>query len=465
MQANLDFRPAAGDAPAWASAAWTRWTAEVDAAAISVAADPATEALRRDRELALRRGFCFLTLLTSEEFLPGVLVLHQSLLRVRARYHLCVAVAGPRVPESLVRFLSELGMWIISLKVPSAHEMSSFLGRHGSCNALNVDSGAFVVNVEELELFGLGSGPVRVVAPIGESEGGFSEDEDIMWPPLRYDSLTFHKFVFLDADTLVLRNVDDLFERPSGTAFLADAEEVNIGVYVLETDARRRWALQRRLREELLHGRSIWGADQRVLSAYAHAAGVAAYYLKNISLRLSQSDNAFAEGLDKASLRQGLFLPAQQRFGYHSRASQQRHWRCFNGGFDFCCQHSAEIRRSPVPAHDIDTSCTQEGTNHRVCCEIPGALGSKNLVRVVHFVLAKPWRVENSSSVFHEGRRLGMRARRAYGLWQDAAVEAIPQQLRLLDAFDRHGSVARDRLAAGDVVASDAPLLHWTLNG
>lgn len=81
-----------------------------------------------------------------------------------------------------------------------------------------------------------------------------------------FDLAEFDKIVFVDADTVVLRNVDELFERPAIAAapdfFMPD--RFNSGVMVIEPSHE----LFGRLHGSLLASPSYDGGDQGVLNAY-----------------------------------------------------------------------------------------------------------------------------------------------------------------------------------------------------
>jgi glycogenin glucosyltransferase len=84
---------------------------------------------------------------------------------------------------------------------------------------------------------------------------------------LRAFELTdYDKLVLLDADTIVLQNIDDLFERPNMSAapdFLLP-DRFNSGVLVVEPDKR----LFERMLESLLTSESYDGGDQGFLNTF-----------------------------------------------------------------------------------------------------------------------------------------------------------------------------------------------------
>lgn len=81
-----------------------------------------------------------------------------------------------------------------------------------------------------------------------------------------FELVEFDRVVLLDADTLVLQNVDDLFERPAFAAgpdfFLPD--RFNSGVMVIEPSA----ALFRRMMDALAVSRTYDGGDQGFLNTF-----------------------------------------------------------------------------------------------------------------------------------------------------------------------------------------------------
>jgi len=81
-----------------------------------------------------------------------------------------------------------------------------------------------------------------------------------------WDLAEYDKVVMLDADTIVLQNVDDLFERPDFSAapdFLLP-DRFNSGVMVIEPNAER----FHRMIEALSHNPSYDGGDQGFLNTF-----------------------------------------------------------------------------------------------------------------------------------------------------------------------------------------------------
>lgn len=128
-------------------------------------------------------SMAYVAVLSTDDFLDGVLVLKESLRLCRAQYPLHVAV-GSKVSESVRRTLASAKLpqiALCSLDIPdyvlSANEQSDF-HRHW-------------VNVfDKLHVFSL---------------------------------CQFNKIVFIDCDVLVIRNIDDLFSKPHMSATVAGA--------------------------------------------------------------------------------------------------------------------------------------------------------------------------------------------------------------------------------------------------
>jgi len=373
---------------------------------------PAARSIRAARAEAALRGHWFLVMLTSPAYLPGVIVVHHSLLRARSRFPFCVAVTS-NVPRSYARLLEDAGVWIVHLP-----DVGPAPGRVGQRN----DASWWIHANARMDLFGLGAKGLR-------------------------------KIVNLDADVLVLRNVDDLFARPAGAAFrpgLAEAElHFNIGVHVLEPDVALHHALRTRLEDDLQGGvsGSPTGCDQRILNA--QMGGHAAFEARP-DLHLEERYNAFAEQLG-AVVRRGLQLQGFVRFGRGPGETLLDLWRCIHGGFDHCCE-AGGLRPRETSPHFDGSACLEGGLDHRRCCGPAAVLRAQGLVRVAHFILRKPWATTNLSLLYNEGRPLSSPARRAYELWFEAAEAACSQYLRLFRALDDGGVEARELLAAGDGV-------------
>jgi glycogenin glucosyltransferase len=148
-------------------------------------------------------SMAYVTVLSTDTYLPGVLVLDESLRRCKARYGL-YAVVGDEVGARARRTLDRAGIRRIdsrSLDIPPeiriANESSDF-HKHWA--------GVF----DKLLVFSL---------------------------------CEFRKIVYIDCDVLILRNIDELFDKPHMSAVLADLHpgddtvvDLNAGLMVLEPE-------------------------------------------------------------------------------------------------------------------------------------------------------------------------------------------------------------------------------------
>ncbi len=116
-------------------------------------------------------AFTYATILSSERYLAGVLVLDHSLKRVKSKAALLV-LAAAALPEHVFRTLADLHIETRKLDLVCEPPHPRPAGRYGS-------------NCNKLQAFGL---------------------------------THYRKVVYLDADMLVCHNIDDLFARDHGSA-------------------------------------------------------------------------------------------------------------------------------------------------------------------------------------------------------------------------------------------------------
>ncbi len=204
-------------------------------------------------------GRAYVTLLSGESYLSGVIVLHRSLKAADALYPLYCLLSST-VPEDIRKTLEHEGIRCIRLESSAVDK------------AVNDDSEAF-------------------------SHWNNTFDKLFVW------GLTqFEKIVFLDSDMLIVRNIDSLFDKPPFSAVSADssypgnegwAGGLNSGLMVISPDET--------MREEL------FGAIVPVVSG-ARARGlsvgdqdVVKYVLKDWGARpelhLDEGYNLFADHL------------------------------------------------------------------------------------------------------------------------------------------------------------------------
>lgn len=109
--------------------------------------------------------------------------------------------------------------------------------------------------------------PIEAVPRPSQGENALLPRFENVYSKLRAWELTdLHKVVFLDADTVVVQNVDDLFERPQITAapdFLMP-DRFNSGVMVLEPSL----ATFQQMVSALEHAESYDGGDQGFLNTF-----------------------------------------------------------------------------------------------------------------------------------------------------------------------------------------------------
>jgi hypothetical protein len=128
----------------------------------------------------------WVTLLTRPSYLPGVLVLHYSLQRVKSAYPLIVLIT-PTLPSSSVAAMRALG-----------------------------------IQVEQVE-------PLRPLVPVSIVAERFADT----WDKLRAFGLDLDRAVMIDGDMLLLQNMDDLFdmELPAdGTGIAANHGKYDAGL-------------------------------------------------------------------------------------------------------------------------------------------------------------------------------------------------------------------------------------------
>lgn len=202
----------------------------------------------------------YITLLSTENYTPGVVALHRSLCAVKAKYPF-YCVLSVDVDEKTQWDLEKKGIPCIRLKRAAvAHEV--------------------------------------VPKCAGMEHWNYTFDKLLVW-----ELTQFEKLVFLDSDMLVLHNVDELFEREPFSAVVAGAsmpgnedwKDLNSGLMVIEPDESVAKALQDHIvpTMEELHakGRKAVG-DQDVITHYL------SNWRDKENLHLEEGFNIFAVYLD-----------------------------------------------------------------------------------------------------------------------------------------------------------------------
>lgn len=179
-------------------------------------------------------NYSYVTLLSSDDFLPGVIMLDWSLKRVRVQYSLHVLCSD---------CISETS--IIKLK----HRKISFqrLNEH-----IPVDDN---INKEA-----------------GYDHWNRTFDKLYVWTLTQFD-----KVVYLDSDMQVIANIDHLFGCPHMSAVRADAfnepglDKLNSGLMVIEPNTEEFFGLCSLLRSNIIRLKRM--GDQDVIRAYYHDWG------------------------------------------------------------------------------------------------------------------------------------------------------------------------------------------------
>jgi glycogenin glucosyltransferase len=148
-----------------------------------------------------KNEFCYATLITSNDFLPGLQVMLHSLIKTKTELRIIVLLT-PEVTESSRDKLSSMkamgssGKLVEIIEVPAIPNPNAKVHVEGWINA----------GYTKLHIFNL---------------------------------TQFSKIVYIDADVLVLKNVDELFDRPglSAAPDVFPPDKLNAGVMVVEPSA------------------------------------------------------------------------------------------------------------------------------------------------------------------------------------------------------------------------------------
>lgn len=176
----------------------------------------------------VNQRYAYVTLLGTDDYLPGTLCLAASLKRVKSRYPLLV----------------------LCFKSVSSDTMEK-LKRRGLQTRVLVDT---------------------VTVP-GINQGGY-ERWNYTFDKLQvFNLLEYEKVVFLDSDMLIVKNIDHLFGMPHMSAVVADVydqpdcTELNSGLLVIEPSAKESQGLIDTLLSDRLSQLPMFG-DQDVIRAY-----------------------------------------------------------------------------------------------------------------------------------------------------------------------------------------------------
>ncbi|MDB5929093.1 MAG: hypothetical protein JWR60_800 [Polaromonas sp.] len=210
----------------------------------------------------------YVTLLSTMSYLPGVLVLHESLKQVDSSYPLWVGISAG-IPLHVDADLQKKGLQVVrlpaSIKIPVS---------------LSKASGHWRNTFDKLHLFGL---------------------------------VSFNKLVYLDSDMILLANIDALFEKPHMSAVAAgrliypDWKRLNSGLMVIEPEhglpEKIAAMLEPAIRQASAAEIDRLG-DQDLINAYYSEWPDAGH------LHLDQGYNLFCTHLDDYIGKHGYQLPA-----------------------------------------------------------------------------------------------------------------------------------------------------------
>jgi len=179
---------------------------------------------------ATPENYCYVTLLTSDSYIPGALVLANSLRAYGTKYPLVAVVTNDSVSPNSVNHLRSVYNDIV------------FVDTIRSTDKKNLDL-------------------------LGRSELDITFTKIHVWNP---DVIKYSRFVFFDSDVLVTRNVDELFSYVDGDIDFAAAPDCgwpdifNSGVFVTKPNR----AIYDGLMNMAMTEGSFDGADQGLLNQF-----------------------------------------------------------------------------------------------------------------------------------------------------------------------------------------------------
>lgn len=218
----------------------------------------------------------YVTLISTDNYLPGVLALNEALRRAKSAYPLLVACSAT-VSPAVEAVLRAAGMGVTKL-AGKPIQLSSDLQQ---------SSGHWSNTFDKVQLFGL---------------------------------TEFDKLVYVDSDMLILDNIDELFDKPhmsavaAGRSLFPDWNRLNSGLMVIEPDRDLPGAITASLQKALdeLSVRDAVGlGDQDLINAFYST------WPTSEELHLDEGYNVFQSHLD------GYV----QQHGYHVADGQTQQGR------------------------------------------------------------------------------------------------------------------------------------------
>lgn len=211
----------------------------------------------------------FVTLLSTESYVPGVLALNESLRRFKSKYPLLVVVSRG-IQSSTRALLEKSGMQLVTcseaMDVPL--EIKNKSGHWGN-------------TFDKICIFGL---------------------------------TDFSKLVYVDSDMIMLRNIDELFDKPHMSAVAAgqllypDWIRLNSGIMVIEPEQGLPEKIMKTLEKSISEVDALGGkalGDQDLINAYY------AEWPTSTELHLDQGYNIFQAHLDAYIDKNSYALPSE----------------------------------------------------------------------------------------------------------------------------------------------------------
>lgn len=198
----------------------------------------------------------YITLLSTLSYLPGVIVLHDSVKRTHSPYPFWVAVSSNILQETIDK-LKGRGMNVLRLSIPIEIPAT-----------FKEESGHWGNTFDKIHLFGL---------------------------------TEFSKLVYLDSDMIVIKNIDVLFDRPhlsavaAGQSIHPDWTRLNSGLMVIEPQYQLPQKIANVSDRAVSQVRALGGnkiGDQDVINAYYND------WPDRKDLHLDQGFNIFFSDLD-----------------------------------------------------------------------------------------------------------------------------------------------------------------------
>ena len=195
--------------------------------------------------------YAYVTILSTNEYYPGVIALFESLKKTNTKYNEFVVIVNELIDEEIINKLKEKEYKIINRK---SIDCSSFISNKGYYNYWTHTFDKFHV----------------------------------------FDLIEYDKIVYLDSDLYILKNIDELFDLPnlsgaiSGKAACPEWDGVNSGLLVIVPEK----DLSKELYDVVLfHDFKKDIGDQDVINYY--------FDWPNKNLEISENYNLFAICLDK----------------------------------------------------------------------------------------------------------------------------------------------------------------------